>query len=76
LHLRRFKDALAELTEAQQHVLHPIERHATTYLIAMANEGAGNKHEADAHYRLVVADEIPSRMREKAIAAIASPPTD
>lgn len=74
LHLRRFKDALAELTEAQRHVLHPIERHATTYLLALAYGGAGNKPEADSHYRMVVADEIPSCLREKAIAALATPP--
>lgn len=74
LHLRRFKDALAELAKAQQHVLHPIERHTTTYMIALANEGVGNKHEAEAKYRLVIADEIQSCLREKAIAALASPP--
>ncbi len=74
LHLRRFNDAIAELIEAQRHILHPIEKHATTYLLALANEGAGNKLEADSHYRMVVADEIPSCLREKAIAALAGPP--
>jgi tetratricopeptide (TPR) repeat protein len=72
-HLRRFNEALAELIEAQRSILHPIERHATAYWIARAQEAAGNQREADAYYRIVAADPIPSWMREKAAAALTRP---
>ncbi|MEY2465784.1 MAG: hypothetical protein QOD03_305, partial [Verrucomicrobiota bacterium] len=71
LYLRRFNDALAELTEAQRSALHPIERHATVYLIARTHEAAGNQREANAYYQIVVADSIPSQMREQAAEALA-----
>jgi tetratricopeptide (TPR) repeat protein len=71
LYLGRPGDALAELIEAQRSVLHPTEKHVTTYWIARAHEAAGNPREAVPYYQSVAADTIPSWMRKKAIEALA-----
>ncbi len=68
--LKQYQDALAELAQAQQLVLHPIEKHVTVYRLAQAYEDAGDPHQAIAHYRTVAADVIPSWMRAKAAEAL------
>ena len=70
LYLKRFNEALAELTEAYKVVLHPIEKHSTAFYIAKAYEGAGNQGEARRYYEIVVAERIPSRMHEQAVEAL------
>lgn len=70
LYLKRFNDALAELNEAYKLVLHPIEKHTTSGLIAKAHDGAGNRAEALRYYEMVAADPIPSRMRQQAVEAL------
>jgi tetratricopeptide (TPR) repeat protein len=70
-YLGRYKDALAELMEAQRSVLHPIEKHATAFWIARTHEAAGNQGEANSFYQMVVADGFPTRMHEQAAAALA-----
>jgi tetratricopeptide (TPR) repeat protein len=69
LSLRRFGEALAELTEAQRFALHPIEKHQTTYWIARTHEAAGNPSDAIAYYQKVASDPVPSWMRRQAAVA-------
>lgn len=71
LYLRRFSDALAELTEARRSALHPIQKHAIAYWTAKAHEAAGDQHEAILSYEIVAADSIQSWMREQAAQALA-----
>lgn len=71
--LRRYREAVTELTEAQRHVLHPLENHTTTYWLAKAHEASGNRREAARCYQAVAADAIPSWMRKKAAEVLAQP---
>lgn len=71
MYLRRYGDALSEYTEAQRHVLHPLEKHVTTYWLARANEAAGERREAARCYQAVAADAIPSWMQKEAAKALA-----
>jgi tetratricopeptide (TPR) repeat protein len=71
LSLGRFDEALGELLSSHEFVLHPIQKHSEAYWIAQAHEGLGNKSEAAAHYQAVVADGIPTWMRERAVEALA-----
>jgi tetratricopeptide (TPR) repeat protein len=71
LYLGKNSEALAEMMEAQRFALHPIEKHYTAYWIARAYEALGNEAEANAYYKIVAADPIPTRIREQATAALA-----
>lgn len=71
MYLGRFSEAIAELTNAWQSALHPIEKHATAYWLARTHESAGQKREAISYYQIVAADPIPSWMRKHAVEALA-----
>ncbi len=68
--LKRLKEALAELNEAEKVALHPIEKHSTTYWLAKTHHALGNRDEAIRYYEMVVADNIPSLMRTRAAEAL------
>jgi tetratricopeptide (TPR) repeat protein len=70
VYLNRFGDSLAELSKAQQHALHPIEKHATAYWFGRAYERSGDRAKAAPYYQTVAADPISSWMRRKAIEAL------
>ena len=71
LYLQKFGEALAELTQAHQLALHPIEKHTTAYWLARAHEAAGDRNETMRYYQIVAADPIPSWMRKRAIETLA-----
>lgn len=70
LTLRLTDKATLELQEAQRHALHPIEKHVTNYWLARTADAAKRRSEARRHYQDVVADNIPTRMRDESFAAL------
>jgi tetratricopeptide (TPR) repeat protein len=70
LSLRLTDKASLEFQEARRHTLHPIEKHVTNYWLARTAEAAKRRSEAIRHYQSVVADNIPTWMREESLVAI------
>jgi len=59
-----------EFLAAQRHVLHPIEEHVTNYWLARTAEAAKRRTEAIRNYQSVIADDIPTWMRQQSLAAL------
>lgn len=70
LSLKLTDKAGTEFLEAQHHTLHPIEKHVTNYWLARTAEAARGRTDAIRNYQSVIADDIPTVMRQESLAAL------
>ncbi|HUJ11769.1 MAG TPA: hypothetical protein VL171_17300 [Verrucomicrobiae bacterium] len=70
LSLQLIDKARAEFLEAQRRALHPIEKHVTNYWLACTAVTAKRRNKAIRYYQTVVADGIPTVMRQESLAAL------
>jgi len=59
-----------EFLAAQRRMFHPIEKHMTNYWLARTMEVAKHRAEAIRNYQCVVADDIPTVMRQESLDAL------